>query len=92
MIPLSQRLITIGFVCVFAACTDDIDRPEWAAFVYPDIEHVPAAKDAEKFILRRELTFHQCQAVANAAMSANEARLGTRGYYECGFSVAALAV
>ena len=78
---MKTLLATIG-IFLLSSCSSGSDR---TAFVYPDIENIPNADQAQNYTIGNYRTFEECQTAAIERIRSNYVTTGRQGDYQCGY-------
>ena len=77
-----KTLLAIIGILLLSGCSSGSD---WTAFVYPDIENIPNADQAQNYTIGNYNTFGECQIAAIERLRSNYTASGRQGDYQCGY-------
>jgi hypothetical protein len=76
-----MKYVLLFFVLFCASCSE---QGNWTAFVYPDIENIPSADNAQNYTIGNFKSFEECQNASDKRMKYNYQQTGQQGDYSCG--------
>ena len=76
-----MSLSLLAAMLVLSGCSGN----DWTAFVYPDIENIPNADQAQNFTIGSFRTFEECQTAAIERMHYLQSTTGRQRDYQCGY-------